>query len=321
MFTDELKIKISAGNGGAGVVRWRQEKFKPRGGPAGGNGGNGGSVLVRAVSDNNVLRRYVGVTELKADSGEDGRGLSQHGANAEDLIIEIPTGSIIRDIEREREYVLEEEGQLVKILKGGRGGLGNERFKSSTNRTPLESTEGKKGETGDFFIEVALVVDVGLVGLPNAGKSSLLNALTNATARVGDYPFTTLQPHLGDLYGITIADIPGIIKGAADGKGLGLQFLRHIKRTKMILHVLSLESENIIDDYEQIRTELLSFDTVLKSKEEWIALSKSDTVADEKIKEYREYFSDQGKKVYIISVLDDSSLKSLRDDLVDTIRN
>ena len=192
MLVDELTISAKAGNGGDGVVRWRQEKFRPKAGPAGGNGGRGGDVYIRAVRNLNLLAKYTGAKEFNAQHGEAGRSGSQYGKGGEDLYIDVPVGSIVRDIDRERVYELLEDGQVEKILKGGEGGLGNEYFKSSTNRTPLQSTKGKPGEAGRFFIELSLVVDVGLIGLPNAGKSTLLNLLTNARSAIGAYPFTTL---------------------------------------------------------------------------------------------------------------------------------
>ena len=321
MFVDELTISVSAGDGGDGVVRWRQEKFKPRGGPSGGNGGRGGDVYMRAVPDSNRLSKYTGVVSFTAERGEDGRGLSQHGANADDLYIDIPVGSVVTDVAREREYVFLTVGQTERILRGGSGGLGNEHFKSSTNRTPLQSTEGRAGESGDFRIEVSLVVDVGLVGLPNAGKSSLLNALTNSNARVGDYPFTTVAPHLGDLYGITIADIPGLIEGAAEGKGLGHRFLRHITRTKMLLHIVSLDSEDPKKDYYTICNELSNFGHQLDTKQEWIILSKKDVVEQSYIDEVKAGFDKISNHVLVLSILDDDLVKNLRDTLVAYVRD
>lgn len=315
MFTDELRLFLAAGDGGDGVVRWRQEKFKPHGGPSGGNGGNGGDVYIRAVADSNRLGKYVGTPEFQAARGEDGRGLSQHGANAEDLIVDLPVGSVVYDETRECTHTLLTVGQTELVLRGGRGGLGNEYFKSSTNRSPEQSTSGKAGESGHFSVEVSLVVDVGLVGLPNAGKSSLLNALTNTNVKVGAYPFTTLDPHLGDLYGHTVADIPGIIEGASTGKGLGHRFLRHITRTKMLLHLVSLESADPLQDYYTIREELSAHSEELIDKEEWIILSKKDLVEEGYIASIKNEFDKINKKVLVFSSLDDDSIKNLRDAL------
>ena len=208
----------------------------------------------------------------------------------------------------------------MKILKAGHGGLGNEHFKSSTNTTPLESTEGTDGEEGNFLVEVALVVDVGLVGLPNAGKSTLLNLLTNAKSRIGSYPFTTLEPHLGDLYGHTLADIPGLIEGASEGKGLGHRFLRHVSRTKMLLHLVSLDSEDPISDYYAIREELSKFDKTLAEKEEWIIFTKSDLVNQGKIDGVLSAIEKIENRVLITSNQDLKSIKKLSDELVSHLR-
>lgn len=315
MFTDELRIFAKAGNGGNGVVRWRQEKFKPRGGPSGGNGGKGGDVYLRAVSDINRLNKYVGDPEFKAADGIAGQNQSQHGANADDLFIDVPVGAVVTDEARERSYTFTTVGQTERILRGGRGGLGNEYFKSSTNRTPLESTDGKIGEEGYFSIEVALMVDVGFIGLPNAGKSSLLNALTNATARVGAYPFTTLIPHLGDLFGHTLADIPGLITGAASGKGLGHRFLRHVTRTRMLVHVLSLESGDLTNDYQTIRDELSEYDPTLLEKEEWIVLNKKDVAKQADIDTAKNMFDKTHSHVFVLSATDPDSCKEFQDTL------
>ena len=320
MFVDELEIYAKAGDGGDGVVRWRQEKYKPKGGPAGGNGGNGGDVYVRGVKDLNRLSKYTGNKKFVAENGTNGTNQSQYGRNGENTFIEIPVGSRVTDIERNRIFEVLREGEDVKILKGGHGGLGNEHFKSSTNTTPLESTEGTEGETGSFLIEVALVVDVGLIGFPNAGKSTLLNALTNAKSRVGDYPFTTLEPHLGDLYGNTLADIPGLIDGASEGKGLGHRFLRHVSRTKMLLHLVSLENEDPEKSYYAIREELSKFDKSLSDKEEWIILTKSDLVKEEDIKAILKSLEKIENRVLVTTVEDSESIKKLSDELVSHLR-
>lgn len=320
MFVDEIEIEAKAGDGGDGVVRWQREKFKPKGGPAGGNGGNGGDVYVRAVRDLNRLAKYTGAKIFKAKDGEHGKSHSKHGKGSDDLYIDIPIGSRVIDLERGRSVELTREGETQMILKGGQGGLGNEYFKSSTNRAPQQATKGEKGEHGRFKIELSLVVDVGLIGMPNAGKSTLLNLLTNAKSQVGAYQFTTLEPHLGALFEFTIADIPGLIAGAATGKGLGHKFLRHISKTKMLLHVVSLENEDPVNAYYTIRKELSDYSESLLEKDEWIILSKKDLVEQEKIDRVHSDIDKIKNRVFVISENDPGSVKKLRDELVNELR-
>jgi GTP-binding protein len=258
---------------------------------------------------------------FKAAAGTAGTNQSQHGKNGADCIIDIPVGSKVTDLDRRRQFEVVTEGELVKILKGGRGGFGNQHFKSSTNTTPQESTPGTTGESGRFLIEVSLVVDVGLIGFPNAGKSTLLNLLTNAHSRIGAYPFTTLEPHLGDLHGYTIADIPGLISGAAAGKGLGHRFLRHATRTKMLLHLISLQSSDPVGDYYAIREELSQFDKTLLDKEEWIILTKSDLVKKEYIDSAQAALANIVNRVLVVSENDPESIKHLSDTLVSHLRD
>jgi len=322
MFVDELTISAKAGNGGDGVVRWRREKFVPKGGPAGGNGGNGGNVYMRAVRDLGLLAKYTGSKEFKAENGNAGEKQSKFGKHGEDIYIDVPMGATVTDIERNRVYTFFEEKEVHKILKGGRGGLGNEYFKSSINRTPTEATLGKSGESGTFVIELSLIVDVGLIGLPNAGKSTMINALTNAQARIGAYPFTTLEPGLGELYGFVLADVPGLIEGASEGKGLGHKFLKHIQRTKMILHCVSLEHEDPYAEYKSIRNELEKFDTALLEKEEWVLLTKTDLATEEHISKSKEVFSENGvSTLFLVSGETKEGVKELNDTLVKHLRS
>jgi GTPase len=320
MFVDEITIYAKAGDGGDGVVRWRQEKYKPMAGPSGGNGGRGADVFVRAVRDLNQLSKYTGNKTFLAENGVAGMKDSLAGKNGEPLYIDVPVGSRITDIARNRQIELTEEGQTERILKGGGGGLGNEHFKSSTNQSPTESTKGHKGEAGDFLIEVSLMVDVGFVGLPNAGKSTLLNTLTNAQSRIGAYPFTTLEPHLGDMYGFILADIPGLIEGASEGKGLGHKFLRHVSRTKMILHLVALDSVDPVKDYYTIRGELNQFGNSLPEKEEWIILTKKDLVNKEYSDEVKKEIEKTENRVFILGQDEPLLYKNLKDTLVSYLR-
>ena len=323
-FIDEIKIRAAAGRGGNGVVRWRQEKFIPKGGPAGGDGGRGGDFYVEAVRDIHILSKYKAKKEFEASRGEDGGGKSLHGKNGDDFFLKLPVGAIVTNLDTAERWELSLPGQKVMILRGGRGGFGNEHFKSSTNTTPREWRPGQEGEQGNFHVELELFADLGLIGLPNAGKTSLLNSLTNAGAKVGDYEFTTLDPNLGDFYGYILADIPGLIEGASSGKGLGVKFLRHIKRTKILAHLVSFENDNMLKRYKEIRKELERYDKKLKlgleglaGKREIIILSKTDAAKDPKavIKKVTE-FKKIRKEVFTLTLYDDKSVKKLSDALV-----
>ena len=310
-FIDELDIHAKAGNGGDGVVRWRREKFIELGGPAGGNGGNGGNICLRAKREMSLLNTYANKKVFEAENGADGRKQNEYGRNGDDLYIELPVGSIVTNKNTGTVVELLNNNEELCILRGGRGGLGNLHFKSSTNRSPEEHTDGKPGEEADCHIEVRLVADIGLVGLPNAGKSTLLNAITNAQSKVAEYAFTTVEPHLGALPGgIIIADIPGLIEGASVGKGLGHKFLRHIRRTKVLAHLVSFENENMMEVYEQIRGELKNYDAELAEKKEIIVLSKSDLVDDTVAMKKKKEFEKLGREVLLLSAYDDASVKN-----------
>lgn len=319
-FVDELQVHISSGKGGDGVVRWFTQRGMPHGGPSGGNGGNGGDVYIRAIRDTNILFKYRYQKDFIADNGIDGDKNSMHGHAGEDLYIDLPIGSLVKNLETDEDYELLKEGQEILVLKGGRGGLGNEYFKSSTNRSPDKSTPGKEGEDAEFYIEIRLVADVGFIGLPSAGKSSLLNALTNTQAKVAAYPFTTLDPNLGDLYGVILADIPGVIEGASEGKGLGHKFLRHISRTGLLMHCISLENEDVVTAYKTIRTELENFDKTLLEKEEIILLTKTDLVDEETLEKRKKELKSLNKEILNITILDDDSIKKMSDFLVQKIK-
>src|SRR3989344_629271 len=321
-FIDELNITAQAGKGGDGVVRWLHLKGKELGGPSGGNGGNGGSVYVRAVRDIGALARYRSTPEFFAEHGGEGMKNSMYGKNGEDLFIELPIGSIVTNRQTGKLFELLVEGEERLILQGGRGGLGNEHFKSSRNVNPKEWTLGKEGESGSFHIELALIADAGFIGFPNAGKSSLLNALTRARAKVANYQFTTLDPNLGEFFGFILADIPGLIEGASTGKGLGYKFLKHITRTKLLIHCISLESDDVVRDYRVIRKELVAYDAALADKQEIVILTNSDTVSQAIATNQKNMLAKEtDSPIYTLSVLDDALLKEFSDTLAQTLNS
>lgn len=319
MFIDEIKLHLKAGKGGDGVERWLHEKGKDKGGPSGGNGGKGGDVFALAVRDLGILSAYRDVKVFEAGPGGDGMKNVWHGSDGEDIEIKFPIGSRITNLTTGHIFELVEDGQRLKLLTGGRGGLGNEHFKSSTNVRPKEFTLGVEGEESDFHIELELVVDYGLIGLPNAGKSSLLNTITRARAKVGAFPFTTLEPNLGDLYGVIIGDIPGLIEGASMGKGLGHKFLRHIKRTKGIIHCISAEETDPLATYNVIRNELELYNKDIINKPEVILLTKTDMITPEEKDKKLAILKTLGKPTFAISIIDDESIKSLKDFLTQQV--
>jgi GTP-binding protein len=321
MLIDHITLSVKAGKGGDGVVRWRRERGIPFGGPAGGDGGKGGDVYFRVVRDIQALSAYKHKTDWEAPGGESGQKRSMHGSFGEDLYLNVPIGAVIHNREYDKTYECLEEGQEILVLRGGQGGLGNEKFKSSTNRTPEEFTKGDIGEFATFDIELRLIADVGVIGLPNAGKSSLVNALTNASAKVGDYPFTTLEPNLGAYYGYVLADIPGLIEGASEGKGLGHKFLRHITRTKELVHLVSAENDDVAAVYKTIREELGKYDKELLKRDEIVILSKTDTVdAETKKKKIKELEKASKKDVIELSLFDDASVKAFGDYLISVLK-
>jgi GTP-binding protein len=320
-FVDELTIQAQAGRGGDGVVRWLHLKGKEYSGPAGGNGGDGGDMYIRAVRDINLLARYRGEKVFKAGDGSAGENANRAGKRGEDVFVDLPIGSIVTNKQTGEIYELVSEGEQKMVLKGGRGGAGNAVFKSSVNRSPEESLPGGVGEEAELYIELRLIADAGLIGLPNAGKTSLLNALTGATAKIGAYAFTTLDPNLGMLFGYVLADIPGLIEGASGGKGLGFKFLRHIARTKLLIHCISLESDDPLRDYKVVREEIDQFeDGVLKNKPEIIILTKSDTKEPKEVEVIKKKFAPLGRTIYTSSAIDDGSLQAVGKSIISEIK-
>ncbi len=310
MLIDNIKIKVSGGKGGSGIVAFNKAKMSL--GPTGGNGGPGGDVVAEGISDIGALRQFRYKKEFRAENGKDGGGNRRTGLSGNDLILKIPVGTVIRDLALEKEQEIIKIGERVILAKGGMPGRGNYSFRSSTNTSPQESTEGKPGQEKEIEFELKLIADVGLIGLPNAGKSSLLNILTGAKSRVANYQFTTLEPHLGAYNGLILADIPGLISGASSGKGLGIKFLRHIERTKMIFHLISSDSEDIMRDYGIIKKEMKMYGRGLDLKPEYVMITKSDllekTILEKLLLKVRKRFPES----FAVSIIDDDSLAKIR---------
>lgn len=317
MFIDKVRIRTEAGKGGDGVIAWTREKFRPKGGPCGGNGGVGGSVIIQATSNQFDLGRYRNQQIFRAQSGANGAIACRQGESADDIILLVPMGTIIYDAETQEVLAdLGAHGEQFVVCKGGRGGLGNNFFKNSYNPAPMRCTPGKPGEAKEIILELKLIADVGFVGFPNAGKSTLLNALTAARVKVADYPFTTLAPNLSyieweNFTRTFIADIPGIIEGASNGRGLGFQFLKHIDRTKSLLFVLDASQEAPRAQYDILVKELEAYNPELLTKPKIVVLNKADLVEEETICELSSSFPTEVQTV-VISALMKENLDSLK---------
>ena len=294
-FIDEAKIEVAAGRGGNGATSFRREKFVPRGGPDGGDGGRGGSVYAEADENTNTLVEYRFVKRYQAKNGEKGHGSDRYGAGADDITLKMPVGTLIRDLDTDEIVAdLTHHGQRVCLARGGKGGLGNIHFKSSVNRAPKQSTPGEEGEARSLMLELKVLADVGLLGMPNAGKSTLITAVSAARPKIADYPFTTLHPNLGvvridENHSFVMADIPGLIEGAAEGAGLGHRFLKHLSRTGLLLHVVDLapfdEATDPADEALAIVHELRKYDEELFDKPRWLVLNKLDMLGEEEAQE------------------------------------
>lgn len=325
MFCDQARVTFIAGKGGNGCVSFRREKFIAKGGPDGGDGGDGGNIILRANENLTTLSDYKTKKQFKADNGQPGRGKNQHGKNAEDLYLDVPVGTMVYDKENKRLYAdLNENKKEYIVVNGGQGGKGNARFASSTLQAPKFAEIGEQGEERTLQLELKLIADVGLIGLPSAGKSTLISAISNAKPKIADYPFTTLIPNLGivDVGSITgtnirdsfvAADIPGLIKGASYGKGLGDEFLKHISRTKVLIHVIDIQQKDIVNSYHVINKELELFDEKLTKKPQIIALNKIDTVDEETVDMLKKHIqkSLNNNCIYPISAATGKGIKKL----------
>jgi len=318
MLVDAVTLTITGGAGGNGSSAFRRTAQNARAGPDGGNGGNGGSVIVQGNHNTRDLGQFRFRKEIKGENGGHGDIHKATGKNAKDIVLLVPIGTSITDITSGEVYEIEDESQLV-LTRGGKGGKGNVEFKSSTNQSPKYAQPGGKGEEKEFLFNLKLIADIGLIGPPNAGKSSLLKELTNSTPEIGAYPFTTLEPNIGMLGTHPIADIPGLIEGAADGKGLGVKFLKHIEKTKILVHCIDLTGSDLKKTYLTVRDEFKKFNPELLEKQEIIVLNKSDLVSEEVIKKSVKLFTKMDLKTLVCSVYDLDSIESLRDVLMKAV--
>lgn len=308
MLVDEIEVLIKAGDGGPGKVSFKRP---PQRGPDGGNGGRGGDVIVRPTTDLMALAQYSHLKKIEASNGERGERNRKYGKNGADKYIYIPVGSTIKDNITGQETEINNQQQFI-LCKGGLGGRGNFEFRSSTNTTPEYAQPGMPGQQLQAVVVLKLIAEFGLIGLPNAGKSSLLNELTGTSVKTADYPFTTLEPNLGVFEGRVIADIPGLIEGASSGKGLGIKFLKHIEKTSVLLHCIAADSKNPLDDYKTVRDELGEFSQQLLEKPEIILITKSDLVTPLVFEKIVKRFKSLNKQIYSISIYDYNSLEGLK---------
>jgi|TARA_B100000809_G_scaffold56071_1_gene52030 GTP-binding protein len=324
-FLDQAKIYVKAGDGGSGSASFRREKFIEFGGPDGGDGGNGGSIILVAKENLNTLIDFRYQQHFKAEKGQNGMGKKKTGRNGKDLVLNVPIGTQI--FEEDNNTLIEDLKKIdekVIIAKGGGRGLGNVRFKSSTNRTPRKKTDGSEGESFWIWLQLKVIADIGIIGMPNAGKSSLLSVLTKAKPKIANYPFTTINPNLGvTSYSdkeITIADIPGLIEGAHEGVGLGDKFLRHIERCKSLIHLIDITENNILENYLKIRKELSKYSNDLLKKKEIIVFNKIDIINTNKVNEKINFFKKKIKKnIYKISVAQNNGLSTLKKLLINNV--
>ena len=327
MFIDVAKIELKAGKGGDGSVAFRREKYEPSGGPAGGDGGDGGSIIIVGDKDIKTLMDYSYKSIYKAENGGDGRNKKQFGKKGEDLILKVPVGTLIKDYDTDTViYDVKHDKEEFVICKGGKGGKGNVHFKSSIRQAPRFAEPGAKGEEKTIKLELKLLADVGLIGLPNVGKSTLLSIMSNARPKIANYHFTTLEPNLGVCKvgekSFVLADIPGLIEGASEGLGLGHDFLKHIERTKILVHVLDIsgsEGRNPIEDFELINSELASYNIKLNDKKMLVVLNKTDLGAEDNIKEFKEKYSDKVDEIVEISAATTDNVDKLMYLIADTL--
>ncbi len=311
MLIDDVNVYIIAGKGGDGVVAFNKNMMEL--GPTGGSGGKGGSIYLEGISDIGALKKFRFKKEFKAENGKDGGSQFRDGADGEDLILRVPVGTVAHNLDTGKTAEVKKIGERAFLAEGGKGGRGNFHFRSSTNTTPKDFENGLPGEEYNFRFELKLIADIGFVGLPNVGKSSLLNELTNAGCKVANYPFTTLEPNLGVYFDLIIADIPGLIEGASVGKGLGVKFLRHIERTRVLFHFVAADSDDPEKDYEVVREELKKHNETLCNKPEYIIISKSDNISEENLLKIKERFKKKKKDIFLLSILSEEKMSSVKE--------
>ena len=310
MLVDEITVRLEAGHGGRGAVAFQKVRLMQ--GPTGGDGGRGANIYFEGVSDIAALGAFSHRKVIRAESGGNGRGQFIDGSGGEDMILKVPAGTTVVNLASGFRKEIANVGDRLLAAGGGKGGRGNYKFRSSVNTTPKDFEEGTQGDVAEYRLELRLIADVGLVGLPNAGKSSLLNELTAARSRVANYAFTTLEPHLGAYYELIIADIPGLIEGASAGKGLGVKFLKHVERTRTLFHLISAESADAVVDYNVVRTELEKYNPDLLQKEEHVFLTKSDMLAPEDLNEKLAALKKAGIEATPLSLLEPESLERVK---------
>jgi len=310
MLIDDVTIRVKAGDGGDGGVAFNKNLKSL--GPAGGDGGKGGSVFFEGVPDLGALAQFRKKKELIGGDGKKGGFQFMDGPDGEDVVSRVPVGTVIHNLDTAEDIEILHSGERVRVARGGHGGNGNFKFRSSTNTTPMQFQKGTAGEQFKIRLELKLIADVGLVGLPNAGKSSLLNELTGAKSKVANYPFTTLEPNLGAYYELILADIPGLIEGASMGKGLGIKFLHHIERTKTVFHLVSAESEDPVAVYRTVRTELEHYSPALAAKDEHVFLSKSDMVSESELEKKLKALKSVSPTAMALSIHDEESLEAVK---------
>lgn len=316
MLIDEATIIIRAGRGGNGAASFKRNAQTAKGGPDGGNGGNGGNVYIQGINDITALSEFTHKKRIIAEDGIKGGKQNLYGRNGKDTVVFLPIGTFVTDLDLNKTFEIINTDDKILVAKGGKGGRGNNEFKSATNQTPYYAEKGEQGQEINLSLVLKLVADIGLIGLPNSGKSSLLSVLTRAHPKIGDYAFTTLEPNLGVMDKLVISDIPGIIEGASSGKGLGIKFLKHVEKTKVLVHCLDIQSDNLKRDYETIRKELVEYGNNLSEKKEILLLTKSDLLEKSEIKGKINAAKKLNKDVFVVSIYNDVELSSLKNQLI-----